>query len=186
MGAQVHPIDVVIFALVGFTFLALLGAPVMALEAGASFASIVGAIHHLGAETRAGVANWFVPFADHHQMHRSIRPEENGNYGNITTLFDQLFVSYVEPRPGDESPSGAFSSAEHGYPERDIGAQLLTAFGGRYWQRVVRPKGEGPVPSAIPPARPDQRWRRAWATFWLVAITILVAWLGSRALININ
>lgn len=177
MGARVHPVDVVIFALIGFTLMSLLGAPVMAVEAVATFAAVVGAIHHLAAETRGGVFNWFVPFADHHAVHHSIRADENGNYGNITTFFDQLFGSYIEPRPADESPCGAFSLVDD-YPNGDIVTQLLSPLGGAAWQRVARPKTGAPTKNPRPPVLPDRGWRRLWAIGWLVGITALVAWLG--------
>jgi len=174
MGAQVHPVDVVVFGLVGFTLLAALGAPLVALEAGACFAAIIGGIHHLGAETRGGVLNWLIPFADHHAVHHSVRPDENGNYGNITTLFDQLFGSYVEPRPGDESPIGAFSLAD-GYPDLDLGVQLRSPFSARLWARLSRPKPTTPQPPPRPASLPDRGWRRVWAVAWLVGITAALA-----------
>ncbi|MCB9525811.1 MAG: sterol desaturase family protein [Myxococcales bacterium] len=171
MGAQVHPVDVVVFALVGFTLMALLGAPVLAIEAAAFFAAVVGGMHHLAADTRAGVFNWLVPFGDHHALHHSVREDENGNFGNITTLFDQLFGSYLEPRRFDESPCGAWSLADD-YPERDLRTQLLSPFGGAAWDRVAR---KGPKPTAFPPpVRPDRRWRQAWAVLWLVGVTAAV------------
>lgn len=95
MGAQVHPLDVAIFGLVGYAFVGLFGAPPIAVQAGAFFASIVGAMHHLRAETRCAWLNRLFPFADHHVVHHSRLPAENGDYGNITTLFDQIFGSYI-------------------------------------------------------------------------------------------
>jgi sterol desaturase/sphingolipid hydroxylase (fatty acid hydroxylase superfamily) len=135
MGPQVHPIDVAIFGLVGYAFVALLGAPALAIEAAAFFASIVGAMHHLRAETRCGVLNRIFPFGDNHVVHHSPRPEENGNYGNITTLFDQLFGSYLPPRV-EATEVGAYSLAPD-YPQRDLQFQLLSPFG-RHWQRATR------------------------------------------------
>jgi sterol desaturase/sphingolipid hydroxylase (fatty acid hydroxylase superfamily) len=133
MGPQVHPLDVAIFGLVGYALVALLGAPPLAIEAGAFFASIVGAMHHLRGETRCGWLNRLFPFGDNHVVHHSRLPQEDGNYGNITTLFDQLFGSYVAPRV-DPAPVGAWSLAPD-YPQRDLGFQLRSPFG-RYWQRA--------------------------------------------------
>lgn len=136
MGPQVHPLDVAIFGLLGYAFVALLGASPLAIEAAAFFASIVGAMHHLRAETRCGFLNRIFPFGDNHVVHHSCLPEENGNYGNITTLFDQLFGSYLAPRLEPAKP-GAWSLAPD-YPQRDLRFQLLSPFG-RHWLRAKRP-----------------------------------------------
>jgi sterol desaturase/sphingolipid hydroxylase (fatty acid hydroxylase superfamily) len=128
MGPQAHPLDIAIFGLVGYAFVALLGAPPLAIEAGAFFASIVGAIHHLRAETRCAWLNRLFPFADHHVVHHSRLPEENGNYGNITTLFDQLFGSYIPPRV-DPPPVGAWSLPAD-YPQTDLAFHLRSPFEG--------------------------------------------------------
>lgn len=132
MGPQVHPLDVAIFGLVGYALVALLGAPTLAVEAGAFFASIIGAMHHLSAETRCGWLNRIFPFADHHVVHHSALPSEDGNYGNVTTLFDQLFGSYVPPRV-DPAPVGAWSLPD--YPHADVTLQLLSPLA-RYWPRM--------------------------------------------------
>jgi sterol desaturase/sphingolipid hydroxylase (fatty acid hydroxylase superfamily) len=135
MGPQVHPIDVAIFGLVGYAFVALLGAPPLAIEAGAFFASIVGAVHHLRAETRCGWLNRIIPFGDSHVVHHSRQRQDDGNYGNITTLFDQLFGTYVPPR-SDVDAVGAWSMSPD-YPQRDVVFQLLSPFG-RHWLRAKR------------------------------------------------
>ena len=139
MGPQVHPLDVTIFGLVGYAFVALVGAPPLAIEAGAFFASIVGAVHHLRAETRCGWLNRVIPFGDSHVVHHSRLPEEDGNYGNITALFDQLFGTYREPRT-TPAAVGAWSMAPD-YPQRDVMFQLMSPFGER-WQHAKRQPGD--------------------------------------------
>lgn len=135
MGPQVHPLDVAVFGLVGYGFVALLGAPPLAIEASAFFASVVGAIHHLRAETDCGWLNRIIPFGDSHVVHHSALPHEDGNYGNITTFFDQLFGTYKEPRV-DPAAVGAWSMSPD-YPQRDLRFQLLSPFG-RHWSRAKR------------------------------------------------
>jgi sterol desaturase/sphingolipid hydroxylase (fatty acid hydroxylase superfamily) len=136
MGGRVHPLDVVGFTFVGYGLLAVLGAPVTAIEITAFFASMVGAVHHTRTDTDCGWMNRFVPFADHHVVHHSILPHDGGNYGNITTLFDTLFGTYRAPTPRRCAPVGAWSLAED-YPQGDYPFQLLSPFG-RFWARATR------------------------------------------------
>jgi sterol desaturase/sphingolipid hydroxylase (fatty acid hydroxylase superfamily) len=136
MGARVHPLDVLGFTMVGYGLVAALGAPVAAIELTAFFASMVGAVHHTRTDTDCGWLNRLVPFADHHVVHHSIVPRDGGNYGNITTLFDQLFGTYRAPTPRRCAPVGAWSLAED-YPQGDYPFQLLSPFG-RFWARATR------------------------------------------------
>src|SRR5262245_35584654 len=144
MGPQVHPLDVAIFGLVGYAFVALLGASPLAIEAAAFFASIVGAVHHLRAETRCGWLNRIIPFGDGHVVHHSQRAQDDANYGNRPTFFDQRFGTYRPPRIDPEAV-GAWSMAPD-YPQRDLRFQLLSPFG-RHWQRAKR---ERPAPHGEP------------------------------------
>ena len=59
--------------------------------------------------------NRVLPFADHHVVHHSISPHDAGNYGNITTVFDQVFATYRPPTPRSCAAVGAWSLAED-YP----------------------------------------------------------------------
>ena len=68
-------------------------------------------------------------------MHHSIRPHDAGNYGNITTVFDQLFGTYRAPTPRKAAPLGAWSLAPD-YPQGDFVFQLASPFG-RRWARAV-------------------------------------------------
>lgn len=136
MGARVHPLDVTVFSWVGYTFVALLGAPHFVVEATAFIASMVGAMHHTRVATDCGFINRLIPMADHHLVHHSAREADNGNFGNITTLFDQLFGSYIAPVPRVPPPVGAFSLADD-YPQGAFLFQLLSPFGER-WRRAKR------------------------------------------------
>ncbi len=91
MGGHVHPLDVLVFVALTAGLGLLLGVPVATIDATMLFAGVIGAIHHLDAETDLGWLNRLIPFADHHTVHHSRAPQENGNFGNITTIFDQLF-----------------------------------------------------------------------------------------------
>ena len=66
--------------------------PTVAIEISAFFASMVGTVHHTRVDTDCRWLNRALPFADHHVVHHSAFPHDAGNYGNITTLFDQLFA----------------------------------------------------------------------------------------------
>lgn len=138
MGAHVHPLDVVVFVCITAGLAGILGVPPATIEATMLFASVVGAAHHLDAECDAGWLNRLIPFADHHTVHHSRAAHENGNFGNITTIWDQLFGTYLPPRPFGPQPTGAWSLRED-YPHDDLLAQLLSPFG-RYWRRVTRIK----------------------------------------------
>jgi sterol desaturase/sphingolipid hydroxylase (fatty acid hydroxylase superfamily) len=137
MGARVHPLDVLGFTIVGYGFLAALGAPSSAIEMSAFFAAMVGAVHHTSIDTDCRWLNRVIPFADHHVVHHSILPHDAGNYGNITTLFDRLFGTYRAPTPRDCAPVGAWSLAED-FPQGAFAFQLLMPFGG-FWRRATSP-----------------------------------------------
>jgi sterol desaturase/sphingolipid hydroxylase (fatty acid hydroxylase superfamily) len=137
MGARVHPLDVVGFTLVGYGVLAALGAPPVAIEIAAFFAAMVGAVHHTRVDTDCRWLNRVLPFADHHVVHHSIFPHDAGNYGNITTVFDQLFATYRAPTPRWCAAVGAWSLAED-YPQGGYAFQLLSPFG-RFWRRATSP-----------------------------------------------
>jgi sterol desaturase/sphingolipid hydroxylase (fatty acid hydroxylase superfamily) len=135
MGARVHPLDTFGFTVVTYAVLAVIGAPVPAIEAAAFFAAMVGAIHHTSADSDCRALNRVVPFADHHIVHHSLLPHDAGNYGNITTLFDTLFGTYRAPTPRNASPCGAYSLAPD-YPQGDYAFQMASPFG-RHWRRAT-------------------------------------------------
>lgn len=134
IGARVHPLDVVVFTLVGYVLLALAGAPQAAIDVAAFFASMVGLVHHTRTAVDCGWLNRVIPFADQHVVHHSLRVEDTGNYGNITTLFDQLFGTWRTPTPRRCAPIGAWSLAP-GYPQGDFVFQLRSPFG-RAWRQA--------------------------------------------------
>lgn len=136
MGARVHPIDVLGFALISHGFVALLGLPVEVVEFGAYFAAMVGAVHHTSMQTDCKWLNRIIPMGDHHILHHSLHEEHNGNFGNITTFFDTLFGTYVDPWPEESPPQGAWSLAED-YPQADFWFILLSPWG-RFWKRAKR------------------------------------------------
>ncbi len=140
MGGHVHPLDVIIFACITAGLAALLGVPEATIDATMLFAAVVGGMHHLDAETDLGVLNRLIPFADHHTVHHSRATDENGNFGNITTLFDQLFGTWLPPRPFADQPTGAWSITAD-YPHDSLWFQLMTPFG-RTWRKA---KGELPM-----------------------------------------
>lgn len=155
VGGHVHPLDVVVFIVITAGFAALLGVSPLTIEATMLFASVIGAAHHLDAETNLGALNRVIPFADHHTVHHSRAPEENCNFGNITTLWDQLFGTYRPPRPFAPQQTGAWSLVDD-YPHDDVVAQLLSPFG-RFWSRVKRPDLNVVAAERVAPARPDAR-----------------------------
>lgn len=134
IGARVHPLDVVVFTVVGYGMLGLVGAPIAAIDVTAFFASMVGLMHHTRTDVDCGWFNRIIPFADQHVVHHSIRVGDAGNYGNITTLFDQLFGTWRPPTPRAAAPVGAWSLAPD-YPQGDFVFQLLSPFG-RAWERA--------------------------------------------------
>src|SRR5262249_17335488 len=101
------------------------------------FASMVGAVHHTSVDTDCRFLNRIVPFADHHIVHHSIRPQDAGNYGNITTIFDQVFGTYRAPTPRRCAPVGAWSLTTT-YPQGSYLLQMLTPFGAS-WRRATSP-----------------------------------------------
>jgi sterol desaturase/sphingolipid hydroxylase (fatty acid hydroxylase superfamily) len=137
MGARVHPLDAIGFTLVGYGVLAALGTPTVAIEISAFFASMVGAVHHTRVDTDCRWLNRALPFADHHVVHHSTFPHDAGNYGNITTLFDQLFATYRAPTPRWAAAVGAWSLADD-YPQGAYAFQLASPFG-RFWRRATAP-----------------------------------------------
>jgi sterol desaturase/sphingolipid hydroxylase (fatty acid hydroxylase superfamily) len=137
MGARVHPFDVLGFGFTGYCFVAILGAPVEAAEFAAYFAALVGAVHHISAETDCGWINRIIPMGDHHLVHHSRDSKHDGNYGNIMTILDQLFGTYRTPMPDEAPPQGAWSLVDD-YPTDQLGFILMTPFK-RWWKKVKRP-----------------------------------------------
>ena len=136
MGARVHPLDVVGFGLCSYGLVALTGAPRFALEFTAFAAAVVGAVHHTRADTDCGWLNRLVPMADHHLMHHSIERQHNGNFGNITTVFDQLFGTWIDP--SKQAPTVGAWSLSSAYPHGDLMFLLLSPFA-PWWQRAKAP-----------------------------------------------
>lgn len=155
IGARVHPLDVLVFTVVGYTTLGLVGAPTAAIDVTAFFASMVGLMHHTRLAADCRWLNRIIPFADQHVVHHSVRIEDAGNYGNITTLFDQLFGTWQPPMPCSPAPVGAWSLAPD-YPQGDFVFQLLSPFG-RSWERA-----RGAAPRS-PASR--VRERRSWSAW---------------------
>jgi sterol desaturase/sphingolipid hydroxylase (fatty acid hydroxylase superfamily) len=94
-------------------------------------------VHHTRVDTDCAWLNRVLPFADHHVVHHSIQPQDAGNYGNITTVFDQVFGTYRTPTPRACAPVGAWSLARD-YRQGDYVFQLLSPFG-RTWERACSP-----------------------------------------------
>ncbi len=146
VGGRVHPLDVVVFTIVGYVLLGIAGAPSAAIDVTAFFASIVGLLHHTRTDVDCGWLNRIIPFADQHVVHHSVRVEDAGNYGNITTLFDQLFGTWQAPTPR-AIPVGAWSLAPD-YPQGNFAFQLRSPFG-RAWEQARGTSGRiGNTPRA--------------------------------------
>ena len=157
MGARVHPLDTLGFTVVGYGLLGVLGTPTAAIEMTAFFASMVGAVHHTRVDSDCGWLNRILPFADHHVVHHSILPRDAGNYGNLTTVFDQLFATYRPPTPRRCAPVGAWSLAED-YPQGAYTFQMLSPFG-RFWRRATSPSAADDleIRPTLSSWRPDRR-----------------------------
>ena len=86
---------------------------------------------------------WLVPFASSHALRWRGALYENGDFGNITTLWDQLFGTWLEPRPCAPQLTGAWSLVDD-HPDTDLIGQLVSPLG-RCWRRVRRRAGSGVV-----------------------------------------
>jgi sterol desaturase/sphingolipid hydroxylase (fatty acid hydroxylase superfamily) len=99
---RMHPVEIALKTLANVTPLILLGAPreVIALWSIVSGVA-AGSVNHANIATRTDVFDRILSTPATHRFHHSIAPEERGNLGNVTLLYDWIFGTYVPPRGRD-------------------------------------------------------------------------------------
>lgn len=132
LGIRFHPFEIVLSKAYKLGWIVLLGPHVMAVTLYEclllSFSLMTHGNIRLPLKLDAMLRVVFVT-PDFHRVHHSVhRTETNSNYGNILSLWDQLFGSYqAQPRDGHE----AMQIGLHEFrtaPEQQLGALLIQPF----------------------------------------------------------
>lgn len=112
VGLRFHPIEGVFTTIVGFTVIALVGAPPIAVLAAEVLIAASGMIVHANGRLARRVDRYVRPIfvtPDMHCVHHSVLVDEhNSNYSAIFSVWDRLFGTYVaEPaRPRETMAMG--------------------------------------------------------------------------------
>lgn len=96
---RMHPVEIALKTLANVVPLILLGAPreVILLWSVVSGVS-AGSVNHANIATRTDGFDWVFSTPATHRFHHSRAPEERGNLGNVTLLYDRIFGTYRSPR----------------------------------------------------------------------------------------
>lgn len=112
LALRFHPFEIVLSMLYKLTVIGLLGAAPLAVVVYESALLGFALWTHANLALPAGVdrrLRWLIVTPEMHRVHHSVeRAETDSNYGNILSLWDRLFASYVaRPRqPSDQMPIG--------------------------------------------------------------------------------
>lgn len=124
-----HPVGEVLSLVIDTLPVLLLGLPFWAIGVGLLIRSWWGYFIHADVPWTLGVFGKVFISPAAHRLHH-IRDEElmGSNYGNMLTLWDRLFGTYVDPAP--------YVNCETGIAEgtRDAWGELVRPFEARYWR----------------------------------------------------
>jgi len=117
--AVFHPIDSIIIQVVLITI-------VFRLSGVSSLAAVIGLmvfglqpiVSHANLDLRFGPLNYLLVGAELHRNHHSAMPEDAGNYGAITSIWDQVFGTFVYHPERVTERLGHFDPASYPDPER--------------------------------------------------------------------
>ncbi|WP_017665336.1 sterol desaturase family protein [Porphyrobacter sp. AAP82] len=135
-----HPLGEAIALLIDNLAVILLGLPFWAIGVGLLLRSWWGYFIHADVPWTLGIFGKVLISPAAHRLHH-IRDEElmGSNYGNMLTLWDQVFGTYVDPKP--------YVNCETGIAEgtRDALGELARPFEARYWRKAAAPSAEQPA-----------------------------------------
>jgi sterol desaturase/sphingolipid hydroxylase (fatty acid hydroxylase superfamily) len=134
-----HPLGELLAVLIDNLLVILIGLPFWAITAAVLIRGWWGYFIHADVPWTLGpLGKVFISPAAHRLHH--IRDEElmGSNYGNMLTIWDQVFGTYVDPAP--------YVNCETGIAEgtRDAWGELMRPFEARYWRKTGRPPVEQP------------------------------------------
>jgi sterol desaturase/sphingolipid hydroxylase (fatty acid hydroxylase superfamily) len=132
-----HPLGEVLAVLIDYLPVILIGLPFWAIGAAVLIRGWWGYFIHADVPWTLGpLGKVFISPAAHRLHH--IRDEElmGSNYGNMLTVWDQLFGTYVDPAPYVDCETGIAEGT------RDAWGELARPFEARYWRKAETPSVE--------------------------------------------
>lgn len=135
-----HPVGEVLSLVIDTLLVIMLGLPFWAIGVGLLIRSWWGYFIHADVPWTLGVFGKVFISPAAHRLHH-IRDEElmGSNYGNMLTLWDRLFGTYVDPAPYVNCATGIAEGT------RDAWGELLRPFEARYWKKPVPQPTEQPA-----------------------------------------
>lgn len=135
-----HPLGEALALLIDNLLVILLGLPFWAIGVGLLLRSWWGYFIHADVPWTLGIFGRVFISPAAHRLHH-IRDEElmGGNFGNMLTLWDKVFGTYVDPAP--------YVNCETGIAEgtRDALGELARPFEARYWRKAETAPAEQPA-----------------------------------------
>lgn len=135
-----HPLGEMLALMVDNVPAILLGVPFWAIAVSAIIRSWWGYFIHADVPWTLGIfGKVFISPAAHRLHHIRDEALMGANYGNMLTLFDRAFGTYVDPSP--------YLNCETGIAEgtRDALGELARPFEARYWRKAEPPANEQPA-----------------------------------------
>ena len=137
---RIHPVDVATSFVLSTPALILLGAPESMMVWLACATSVIGMLSHCNIEMRTGwLDRIFNTPAVHRWHHSRDRSEADANYGENTTIWDQLFASFFLPA---RAPSIEIGTATP-VPNSIAGQMLQPLLGNARWEALRRARFAG-------------------------------------------
>jgi sterol desaturase/sphingolipid hydroxylase (fatty acid hydroxylase superfamily) len=135
-----HPVGEVLSLVIDTLLVIMLGLPFWAIGVGLLIRSWWGYFIHADVPWTLGVFGKVFISPAAHRLHH-IRDEElmGSNYGNMLTLWDRLFGTYVDPAPYVNCATGIAEGT------RDAWGELVRPFEARYWKKPVPQPTEQPA-----------------------------------------
>ncbi|MBX3637446.1 MAG: sterol desaturase family protein [Rubrivivax sp.] len=127
-GFRAHPVNLAWHQLAGYALLLWPGVDAQTLTAFAAVSIAVNVFQHANARLRLGLLNRVFSTNELHRWHHDSRPGQSQvNFGNVLSVWDQVFGTYRH-RPGEEPGAPGLEAAS---------ARRVRA--NRYWAQVVGP-----------------------------------------------
>lgn len=135
-----HPVGEVLSLVIDTLLVIMLGLPLWAIGVGLLIRSWWGYFIHADVPWTLGVFGKVFISPAAHRLHH-IRDEElmGSNYGNMLTLWDRLFGTYVDPAPYVNCATGIAEGT------RDAWGELVRPFEARYWKKPAPQPTEQPA-----------------------------------------
>ncbi len=135
-GFRFHPIEAVLSQLMHVAVIVIFGLPVEGIVLWQLLTYHINFFTHSNIRIPAAVdrcLRWVIVTPAMHRRHHLARePDANSNFGSLLSIWDRLFGSYLEDRPGAKRTAGE-SGITYGLPDYAGDDRL------NYWQLMVMP-----------------------------------------------